>query len=703
MHRTLLGSSSAALVLAASALAQHPLQVSAQVIAASGQAVPGVPGAVFGGAGYFEVPAVDDSGNVLFRGRFFGGGVGTGDDRAWFYGAPGNLALVAQGGSQAPGQPTGVTLSTSAGAPGMTSLYRIGANGHMLAVSSLWNGGITSANDTALIVGTPSSLSTLVQESDAAPGTTNAQFSADLTTTTVVSAPTSGANASGQYLFRSQIAGGDVVGTTNNEGWWLGAPGNLQLLVRKADVMPDSHAIFSFTGTGTTSNNFAKLNAAGQVLWECIYNSAVGSPLPTGTTNQALYRSTLGGAHVLIAREGDPVPGLAGGEVFGIVSGASSWGALGAALDAQGNVLFSPDIRDGATTTSDDQVLAYWPSGGAVQVLARENDPAPGLAGVQLASINPGTLMLGNQGRFSFIGNLRGAVGTGSDSALWSGLTSAPGGALQLVAREGDPAPGTSNALIGGLSSTVYAFNDLGTLVFVTGLVAGDVVVGVNDAALYQWTPSNGLELLARKGDLMPQLGNQPILGWSVYGNDNSGGSSLGLSAGNRLVLRLIIGSDQAIVSYDIPYTSTPTSYCTAGTTTAGCTAQIGATGTPSISAASGFTLAVNGVEGQRTGLIFYGTDNSGFTPAPWSASSSSFLCVKPPTQRTPSQTSGGTTGACDGSFTLDWLAFLATHPSALGQPFQAGTTVYAQAWFRDPPAPKTTNLSDALQLVTLP
>ena len=76
---------------------------------------------------------------------------------------------------------------------------------------------------------------------------------------------------------------------------------------------------------------------------------------------------------------------------------------------------------------------------------------------------------------------------------------------------------------------------------------------------------------------------------------------------------------------------------------------------------------------------------------------------MKPPTQRTPSQTSGGTTGACDGSFTLDWLAFLATHPSALGQPFQAGTTVYAQAWFRDPPAPKTTNLSDALQFVTLP
>jgi hypothetical protein len=81
----------------------------------------------------------------------------------------------------------------------------------------------------------------------------------------------------------------------------------------------------------------------------------------------------------------------------------------------------------------------------------------------------------------------------------------------------------------------------------------------------------------------------------------------------------------------------------------------------------------------------------------PWSASSTSYLCVKAPTQRLGTQSSGGTSGACDGVLADDWNAYVASHPNALGQTFTGGETVWAQAWFRDPPAPKTTNLSDAL------
>jgi hypothetical protein len=53
--------------------------------------------------------------------------------------------------------------------------------------------------------------------------------------------------------------------------------------------------------------------------------------------------------------------------------------------------------------------------------------------------------------------------------------------------------------------------------------------------------------------------------------------------------------------------------------------------------------------------------------------------------------------------FSLDWNAFRATHASALGQPFVAGDSVWAQAWFRDPPSPKTTQLSDALAFSVCP
>jgi hypothetical protein len=137
-------------------------------------------------------------------------------------------------------------------------------------------------------------------------------------------------------------------------------------------------------------------------------------------------------------------------------------------------------------------------------------------------------------------------------------------------------------------------------------------------------------------------------------------------------------------------------SYCTAGTTTHGCAASIAGAGVPSASSGSGFTISASNVEGAKQGLFFYGLDNAGYTPVSWGATSS-YLCVKPPTQRTLVSSSGGTDGQCDGSLAFDWNAFIAGNPSALGVPFAAGQHVYAQAWFRDPPSPKTTNLSNAL------
>jgi len=142
--------------------------------------------------------------------------------------------------------------------------------------------------------------------------------------------------------------------------------------------------------------------------------------------------------------------------------------------------------------------------------------------------------------------------------------------------------------------------------------------------------------------------------------------------------------------------------FCTAGTTSNGCLASMGASGSPAAHAGAGFVLSATSVEGQRQGLIFYGIDNSGFTPLPWGLSSS-FLCVKPPTQRLPAGASGGTAGACDGLLSVDFNAFMAANPAALGGPFNGGEQVFAQAWFRDPPSPKSTSLSDALSFTVCP
>jgi hypothetical protein len=66
-------------------------------------------------------------------------------------------------------------------------------------------------------------------------------------------------------------------------------------------------------------------------------------------------------------------------------------------------------------------------------------------------------------------------------------------------------------------------------------------------------------------------------------------------------------------------------------------------------------------------------------------------------------QNTGGTNNACDGVLAEDWLAFVAAHPGALGVPFSAGDVVNAQGWYRDPPAVKTTNLSDGLEFTLVP
>src|SRR5262249_52949251 len=122
---------------------------------------------------------------------------------------------------------------------------------------------------------------------------------------------------------------------------------------------------------------------------------------------------------------------------------------------------------------------------------------------------------------------------------------------------------------------------------------------------------------------------------------------------------------------------------------------------TPSAAATSGFTLTASQVEGQRNGMIFYGIN--GRLALPWSSTSTSYLCVKSPTQRTFTQSSGGTLGQCNGQLAFDWNAFVSTSPGALGAPFAAGDVVDAQGWFRDPPSPKLSSLSNALEFVVCP
>jgi hypothetical protein len=160
-----------------------------------------------------------------------------------------------------------------------------------------------------------------------------------------------------------------------------------------------------------------------------------------------------------------------------------------------------------------------------------------------------------------------------------------------------------------------------------------------------------------------------------------------------------------SLVGFDLCFAAPvgPVAYCTPGTTTNGCNAVISGTANPNAANTTQVAINVANVEGQKQGIYFYGIDNTGFSPVPWSPGSTSFLCVKGPTQRAGSQGAGGTTNACDGAFSLDWDLFVTNNPVAVGVPFSAGDSIFVQAWFRDPPAPKTTNLSNAIEMTVQP
>jgi len=73
---------------------------------------------------------------------------------------------------------------------------------------------------------------------------------------------------------------------------------------------------------------------------------------------------------------------------------------------------------------------------------------------------------------------------------------------------------------------------------------------------------------------------------------------------------------------------------------------------------------------------------------------------VKSPLRRTPVQTSFGAGTSCGGFFEIDFNAFVAggSDPALV-----ASVVVDTQWWSRDPAAPSTTNLTNALEFGLAP
>jgi hypothetical protein len=141
--------------------------------------------------------------------------------------------------------------------------------------------------------------------------------------------------------------------------------------------------------------------------------------------------------------------------------------------------------------------------------------------------------------------------------------------------------------------------------------------------------------------------------------------------------------------------------YCTSSTSQNGCNPTLSAVGCPSATAVSGFVIQCTQVENSVNGKFMYSLGpHPTMPPFP---GTTSYRCLNQSTlQQLPWQNSGSASGACSGSFVVDWMAWISSHPSALGQPLYAGQNFYVQARFTKAPYGPI-NLSNGLMFTLTP
>ena len=528
--------------LASQAGAQGLVSTNPTILVADGLAAPGLPGVTFGGSGNYDNPVMSGSGVVLFRARLIGTSGAT-TERGLFYGTSySNLALLVQSGDPAPGLP-GLTLNTTS--QGLGGSPRISVGGTVWFCSTL-SSGVTS-NDSALFGGTPGNLVLIAREGDVMPGTTGATLSSSLAN---LSHQPTGTIDSGRFLFQSSLSGGDVSGTTNNAAWISGTPGNLEFVCRKGDTVLGGPVVSSL---GFVS----QMNPAGQVLHDETLSISLGNPPATAADDKVLLLWTPGGANQKIVREGDPAPDT-GGATFSAAGNTWSVNVGACSFNRNGQTMFQATLLGGNVTGANDDTGYFIGDVNGVKLAVREGSPAPGTDAF-LFAMHSSNQFLNDNGRIAFQASLQGGTSTtNDDSGVWSGTPDA----LELVMREGDPAPGIPGEFLGSPSGQAMQFNEAGQV-----LINNSPTGGTGLSALYAWTPGVGLTLVAHGGD---QIEVQPgvfkvISSFGGIQFNNGDGNPLSFNASGTVALKVTFTDTTAcILTVQLP--SAPYSnYCDPG------------------------------------------------------------------------------------------------------------------------------------------
>jgi hypothetical protein len=223
----------------------------------------------------------------------------------------------------------------------------------------------------------------------------------------------------------------------------------------------------------------------------------------TESNEEVLWSETEAGAMAVVAREGDPAPGLVGAGLRAFLPTEPVFGGLGWTFEDQ-----TTGVVQGAIFRQTDPL--------GLELLALEGDLAAGAEPREFAW--PFDVLAANDAGDVLFDAI--VTGGGNDRGIW--IDRATGG-REIVLFEGDPAPGIAGAVFSVFDTFQVGFNDAGEIA-VRAQVTGGGVEASNDFGVWAPDGAGGLRLVAREGDPAPGVPGESFVTLSLATLDGAGG-----------------------------------------------------------------------------------------------------------------------------------------------------------------------------------
>ena len=320
-------------------------------------------------------------------------------------------------------------------------------------------------------------------------------------------------NNSGDVAFVAELEGSSLVGEDGTGIWYSKTNGEQRLVAREnsngANVAAPQFGSF-LRGIQPVLNNAGQIgfeagvNAAGNGFFRYTEATGVETIAGVGTVPGAPGSAFTASSPGAFNDNGEVAVAVGAGsfvspstEIWS--NGNGNAGLIGVSNPGVPRLNNAGDVAVfGTTDSAGESVTGFWKqSAGTLELVAGVGSSLPGISSdAQLA--NTSTLLAFNDaGQTAFSGFVSGTgITDANDGGIWS---EAGGNGLALVAREGDPAPGTAGAVFGSLGEPLLNANN--DIAFVAG-----ALFGLDDlrSGIWRGESGGGLTQVVVDGDMAP-------------------------------------------------------------------------------------------------------------------------------------------------------------------------------------------------------